>query len=93
MDGEVVNRDGVWRKEFFSYAFAPKPRFGPPTVANPRADKDTGHEPDLECGRMASQSRMRAEFSCVASRCSGSGCCHDDWPPSRRRPKHVEVTR
>ena len=44
----VVNRDGVWRKEFFSYAFAPKPRFGPPTVANPRADKDTGHEPDLE---------------------------------------------
>ena len=38
----VVNRDGVWRKEFFSYAIAPKPRFGPPTVANPHADKDTG---------------------------------------------------
>jgi hypothetical protein len=42
----VVNRDGVWQREYYSYAFAPKPRFGPPTMANPNPGAGAGREPD-----------------------------------------------
>jgi hypothetical protein len=43
----VVNRGGggVWRCEFYGYAFAPKPRFNP-TAQTPQPPADSDYEPD-----------------------------------------------
>ena len=34
--------------EYYPYAFAPKPRHGPPTITNPNPDADAGREPDAD---------------------------------------------
>ena len=36
----VVKRDGVWQREFYSYEFAQKPNFGPPTSAGSEREPD-----------------------------------------------------
>jgi hypothetical protein len=42
----VVKNGTGWRKEYFTYSFAPRPRSGPPTMANPNPDAGAGREPD-----------------------------------------------
>jgi len=54
----VVKRDGVWQREFYSYEFAQKPNFGPPTSTNPGPGADSEREPDVEVLNTLLQSEL-----------------------------------
>ena len=42
----VVKRGTGWERKYYSYAFAPRPNRGPPTMANPHPDVGSEREPD-----------------------------------------------
>ena len=54
----VVKRDGVWQREFYSYEFAQKPNFEPPTSTNPGPGADSEREPDVEVLNTLLQSEL-----------------------------------
>jgi hypothetical protein len=45
---QLVTRDGVRVWDYYAYRFAPRPRMGPPTNANPRPDAGLEREPHAE---------------------------------------------
>ena len=52
----VVKRDGVWQREF--YSFAQKPNFELPTSTNPGPGADSEREPDVEVLNTLLQSEL-----------------------------------